>query len=646
MSHPRRPCAGNSIVGNYDPASGLDLSGLNEGGLIVSLGQLKDVLSPAAFSQLERLRDVDFCRVDYKFLETEFADALRELEHVESVTAALFRAVLEMKRTQVLYSDRMVQLEDEIQNLQAGLKNLEQPTKKSRAEAEGRFQKERKELADFKNYIAEQMDLVETSLGKTERNVDALRSRCTNNKDTLDELLAELFPMKEFATFLATEFSEIQERDKVIWAMMLRLQERIHDLALEVENEWPTCEILHEVEADRRARSLETEASRWALSLVAETDRQGLSLEAEVHGQGLSLEAEVHGQGLSLEAEVQGEITGEAPSHPSSPPLILDSQGWYCTRDDSPCAPSDEAATGNVTVSHDTVLGSTAPSAETVTPTGAAPSPAPSGGTVTPRAEASSTPSSPSSPTPSGGTVTPRTEASSTPSSPSSPALSGRTVTPRAEASSTPSSPSSPAPSGWAVSHLDVIHTASVGTESDKQGTDTFPPHTDSHQSAQTPRRSFLMALRTVLHAQCILLLENGITKTATRTVLSCDDCYSTALPSRVAMKSKGKVPCTCSKCRGHVYYEDGDEKRGRLITDNTRKKHLERDTWYRDDEARKTQEAISSTILLAAAGDPSPHSSNSRGLVVDLDEGRSIEVDGAMVTVRTCASALSILDH
>lgn len=101
----------------------------------------------------------------------------------------------------------------------------------------GQIRKERKELAEFKIYVAERMERMQTSLGKAERNVDVLQSRCTANKDTLDELLVELFPMKEFAKFLAAEFSGLQERDEVIWRMLMRLQERIQELALQAEGE-------------------------------------------------------------------------------------------------------------------------------------------------------------------------------------------------------------------------------------------------------------------------------------------------------------------------------------------------------------------------------------------------------------------------
>ena len=44
---------------------------------------------------------MDLVRVDPSYLEQEFADALRELDRVESMTATLFRAVLAIKRTQV-----------------------------------------------------------------------------------------------------------------------------------------------------------------------------------------------------------------------------------------------------------------------------------------------------------------------------------------------------------------------------------------------------------------------------------------------------------------------------------------------------------------------------------------------------------------
>ena len=39
--------------------------------------------------------------MDHKFLEEEFSVAIQEMERVQSFTGALFRALLEIKRTQV-----------------------------------------------------------------------------------------------------------------------------------------------------------------------------------------------------------------------------------------------------------------------------------------------------------------------------------------------------------------------------------------------------------------------------------------------------------------------------------------------------------------------------------------------------------------
>ena len=40
-------------------------------------------------------------KVDHRFMEEEFPVAIQEMERVESFTGALFRAFIEIKRTQV-----------------------------------------------------------------------------------------------------------------------------------------------------------------------------------------------------------------------------------------------------------------------------------------------------------------------------------------------------------------------------------------------------------------------------------------------------------------------------------------------------------------------------------------------------------------
>ena len=61
------------------------------------------------------------------------------------------------------------------------------------------------------------------------------------------------------------------------------------------------------------------------------------------------------------------------------------------------------------------------------------------------------------------------------------------------------------------------------------------------------------------------------------------------------------KVRCTCTICVKVVSYDNGQEFNGRMLTEKTQKKHIEADTW-RQQEERLQEEAISSSILLAAA--------------------------------------------
>ena len=69
----------------------------------------------------------------------------------------------------------------------------------------------------------------------------------------------------------------------------------------------------------------------------------------------------------------------------------------------------------------------------------------------------------------------------------------------------------------------------------------------------------------------------------------------TTSHPRRLSMKAK--VHCTCTKCVKKIFYQDGEEFSGQLVTEKTRKKHTDADAWR--------EEAITNTILLAAASQP-----------------------------------------
>ncbi len=46
-------------------------------------------------------RELDIKQMDYTYVEKEFAELLQELDRVESIIAAMLKAFLEIKRTQV-----------------------------------------------------------------------------------------------------------------------------------------------------------------------------------------------------------------------------------------------------------------------------------------------------------------------------------------------------------------------------------------------------------------------------------------------------------------------------------------------------------------------------------------------------------------
>lgn len=56
------------------------------------------------------------------------------------------------------------------------------------------------------------------------------------------------------------------------------------------------------------------------------------------------------------------------------------------------------------------------------------------------------------------------------------------------------------------------------------------------------------------------------------------------------------KVPCTCTKCRRRVYFEDDEEKQGRLLLAKTVGKHVEADALL----AEQAQAELAGSVLLA----------------------------------------------
>ncbi|RPD53702.1 hypothetical protein L226DRAFT_567722 [Lentinus tigrinus ALCF2SS1-7] len=195
-----------------------------------SLRHFKNALSPTGFEQLLRMQTVDFCRVDHRYLEEQFPIAIRELERVESFTGALFRALIEIKRTQKSHDDRVVRVEEEITQVRAEIEELMQPLKASYASARAELCKEKKGIETMKVHHADRMETIENSLHKVQLNATVLRSQCVTHRKDLDELSEQLLPTQQLAHSLATRLLDMEQREEGVWSILKELREDVFQL--------------------------------------------------------------------------------------------------------------------------------------------------------------------------------------------------------------------------------------------------------------------------------------------------------------------------------------------------------------------------------------------------------------------------------
>ncbi|RPD67875.1 hypothetical protein L226DRAFT_576888 [Lentinus tigrinus ALCF2SS1-7] len=131
--------------------------------------------------------------------------------HVELITAALSRALLEIKRTQRTQDKRMVRVEEEIKSIRKEICELMSPLKASYAKAEGEFRKQTRGIEDFQVNYSEQLDALRTSLGRVEMNVTTLQSRWETNRQSVDDF-------------------DMEECEEGIWSVLKEMREGMHKL--------------------------------------------------------------------------------------------------------------------------------------------------------------------------------------------------------------------------------------------------------------------------------------------------------------------------------------------------------------------------------------------------------------------------------
>ncbi|KAI0715879.1 hypothetical protein C8T65DRAFT_738317 [Cerioporus squamosus] len=250
-----------------------------------SLRHLRDALSPIGFDQLMRMQAVDFCQVDHKFLEEEFCVAIREMERVESFTGALFRAFLEIKRTQTIHNDCVVRVEEEISHVRAEIEELMRPVKASYVAAAAELRQEKKGIESLKAHYADRMDTIESSLHKTELNVTVLRSQWATNRKDLETLGEQLLPTQELAHSLAARLLDMEQREEGVWSMLKDLREDVFEL-----KEPQSTDLDHCVAPDSLAAEFAADATAaYAMPAAPTRSRDGWYYNESEEGSDLSM---------------------------------------------------------------------------------------------------------------------------------------------------------------------------------------------------------------------------------------------------------------------------------------------------------------------------------------------------------------------
>ena len=85
------------------------------------------------------------------------------------------------------------------------------------------------------------MDNIQSSLGKTERQVTVLQSRWSASEVAVDDLVKRLFPTQDLAQFLAAEYSEMKGREDVLWSIVKQVREEVHELTQDSPGNMIVC---------------------------------------------------------------------------------------------------------------------------------------------------------------------------------------------------------------------------------------------------------------------------------------------------------------------------------------------------------------------------------------------------------------------
>ncbi|KAI0364222.1 hypothetical protein BV20DRAFT_1057370 [Pilatotrama ljubarskyi] len=181
----------------------------NEASPSATLSSLHHRLSPKTIEQIHLLQGMNPSQVDISSWDDEYAEALQELEAIETVTASLFKIVVQLRRQQAVCDGRVLQLEDEIKHVDGCLEDHLLPAKTSYQHAEAALRKGSQAMEKFKTYCTERLDDLQSSSKKFQCNVVILQSQWSAVKAGLEELQTRLYPVEERTESLVEQSYEV-----------------------------------------------------------------------------------------------------------------------------------------------------------------------------------------------------------------------------------------------------------------------------------------------------------------------------------------------------------------------------------------------------------------------------------------------------
>ncbi|KAJ3003961.1 hypothetical protein NUW54_g5037 [Trametes sanguinea] len=120
-----------------------------------------------------------------------YADALRELDQLNSSNAALYRAVLDLKCAWKSLDSRMTSMEEELASVRQDCDNYTRPARVSFRHAQGALKRERDAFETFRYRCEDSLESLTNRLHAIEIETNVLKSR-TKHQHTQDELLASI----------------------------------------------------------------------------------------------------------------------------------------------------------------------------------------------------------------------------------------------------------------------------------------------------------------------------------------------------------------------------------------------------------------------------------------------------------------------